>query len=222
MTSLNERFLAFLEEGTAPPPSRSWRGPLAVVAGALLLGTAFVVASNVRRLYAAPLFSLGAWMLLRGLYSMVRTVLQKRLAERVRQTVARGQRVNAFIVRAPDGLYRPGSIVRPCQVLISFQPEVSGDRKYMEYLCRRWAGQIRDREGYRRNRRARLPRRLTDGSTVYCCDLYIHPALLASGYLTSSVLPCIAEEGAQGGIELVPYWLLFPYDPAMADAEPVI
>jgi hypothetical protein len=211
MTSLTERFTAYLDDAKPITDNRPTRGIVGIVAGILTLGVAVVLAYYWRRLVAAPFFPLGLWLMGWGVWQLVSVRRDQRLAATVRRIVERGQRVNAYVVRAHDSLYRPGSHVQPCQVLISFQPEVSGDKDYMLHLAQRWAEQTRDRDWKVRYRRHQLPLTLTDGSEVYCCDLFLHPGMLSSGYLTSMVLPCVAEYGEQAGIELIPYWLLFPY-----------
>jgi hypothetical protein len=211
MTSLNERFLAFLDDEKPVADLRPRRGALGILGGLLLIVAGVAVAQLWRRMFAAPLFPLGVWLLSWGISQLIQTRRERKQAARVRQIVTHGERATGFLVRASDALYRPGSKVQSCQVLISFQPEVAGDREYMLHLAKRWAEQTSSRERQSRGRRRKLPLSLTDGSTVYCCDLFIHPGLLASSYLTGSVLPCVAEPGDEGGIELVPYWLLFPY-----------
>ena len=211
MTSLNERFVAYLDDAKPLVDNRPQRGMASIVAGILTLGIAVALALLWRKLAAAPFFPLGLWLITWGTWQFYAVRRDQALAQRVREIAERGQRVNGYLVRASDALYRHGSRVQPCQVLISFQPEVSGDKDYMLHLAQRWAEQTRDRDRKARYRRRKLPLNLTDGSEVYCCDLFLHPGMLSSGYLTSMVLPCIAEFGDQGGIELIPYWLLFPY-----------
>ena len=211
MTSLNDRFVAYLDDAKPLIENRPRRGIASIVAGIVTLGIAVALALLWRKLVSAPFFPLGAWLIAWGAWQFVAVKQDKALAQRVREIAERGQRVNGYLVRAHDSLYRPGSRVQPCQVLISFQPEVSSDKDYMVHLAQRWAEQTRDRDRKVRYRRHKLPLTLTDGSEIYCCDLFIHPGMLSSGYLTGTMLPCIAEYGDQGGIELVPYWLLFPY-----------
>ena len=211
MTSLNERFLTFLDDEKPVPDRRPVQGTLAIVGGILTLALCVGIALLWSKLYASPLFPLGLWLIGWGAAQLFQTQRERGLSVRVREIAAQGQRVNGYLIRASDALYRPGSKKHHCQVLISFQPEVSGDREYMQYLSQRWAEQTMRREHPIRYRRQKLPLALTDGSPVYCCDLFVHPGLLSSGYLTSAILPCVAEFGDRGGIELVPYWLLFPY-----------
>ncbi|MBB6052516.1 hypothetical protein [Armatimonas rosea] len=211
MNNLNDRFLTFLDDEKHVPDRRPVWGMLAIVGGLLTLLLGVATALLWRRLFAAPLFPLGIWLGCWGCWQLLTRQRDRWLARRVREIAETGQRVNGYLVRASDSLYRPGSQAQPCQVLISFQNEVASDAEYMQYLAQRWAEKTPSRERRRRYRRVKLPHSLTDGSTVYCCDLFVHPGLLASGYLTSSVLPCLAEPGDQGGLELVPYWLLFPY-----------
>lgn len=211
MTSLNERFLMFLDGEKPVQDRRPLWGLAGIIVGFLTLALGGGVVLFGSKVYAAPLFPMGLWLICWGIRLLYQARCDGKHSKRVREIIVQGQRVNGYLVRASDALYRPGSTVQPCQVLISFQPEVAGDREYMQHLAQRWAEQTSSRERRLRSRRRKLPLSLTDGSPVYCCDLFVHPSLLASGYLTSSILPCLAEFGDEGGIELVPYWLLFPY-----------
>ncbi len=211
MTSLNERFVAFLDDTKPAVDKRGLWGTLGIVVGVLILGLALGFALLWHKLLAAPFLPLGLWLVGWGTWQFIDIRRDRAYARRLREIAQQGQRINGYLVRASDSLYHTGSRVQPCQVLISFQPEVSGDKDYMLHLAQRWAEQTRDRDRKVRYRRRKLPLSLTDGSDVYCCDLFIHPGMLSSGYLTGMVLPCIAEFGDQGGIELIPYWLLFPY-----------
>lgn len=211
MTSLNQRYLTFLDTGKISVDPRPTRGRVALVLGALVLSIASFLCAEGPLLVGVALLPLALWGMGWGIGQFVQVAQARRLAEQVRWIGEAGERVTGYIVRAHEGLYRPGSRVLSCQVLLSFQPEVARDRDYMHHLAQRWAEQTSDRERPVRYRRRRLPLSITDGSTIYCCDLFISPALLTSGYLTGSMLPCLAEPGESGGIELVPYWLLFPY-----------
>jgi len=219
MTRLNEQFLTFLETGKAVADPRPRRGRIALLAGGALVAVASFLCVSGPFFVGLALIPLALWLMVWGAaqYALAHQAQQR--AVRVRQVGQHGKRVAGYLVRAHEDLYRPGSRVLPCQVLISFQPEVSGDRDYMHHLAQRWAEQTTDHERPVRYRRRRLPLALTDGSTVYCCDLFVPPALLTSGYLTGTVLPCLAEEGESGGIELVPYWLLFPYSTAPSNVQ---
>ena len=211
MTSLNERFVTFLSNEKAVLDPRPRKGALGICFGVFVLCLSVLLYCFWRRLFGAPLFPVGLWLVGWGATQLWLRRRDRQLAVRVHEIASHGHRVNAYLVHAPDALYKPGSRIQACKVLISFQPEVGGDREYMQYLANQWASSTKEHERGKRDRRRQLPLVLTDGSTVYCCDLYVHPGLLAAGYLTSSILPCLAEEGDSGGIELIPYWLLFPY-----------
>lgn len=211
MTSLNERFVTFLANEKLVPDPRPRNGALGIVFGVLVLTAALLLYCFWRRLFGAPLFPVGLWLVGWGVTQLWLRQRDRHLASRVHEIASHGHRVNAYVVHAPDALYKPGSRIQSCQVLISFQPEVGGDREYMQYLANQWACSTKENERRKRDRRKQLPLTMTDGSLVYCCDLFIHPGLLSAGYLTSSMLPCLAEKGENGGIELIPYWLLFPY-----------
>src|SRR5439155_8757202 len=54
-------------------------------------------------------------------------------------------------------------------------------------------------------RRVRLPANLTDGRVVYAADLWIRRRYLPGGFLSDERrLPCIAEPGDEGAIEMLP------------------
>ena len=211
MTNLNERFVTFLANEKAVLDPRPRKGVLGISVGILLLAMCVLLCTFWRRLFGAPLLPIGLWLIGWGALQLRLHQRDRHLGQRVHAIASQGHRVNAYLVHAPDALYRPGSRVQSCRVLISFQPEVAGDREYMQHLAIRWSEATKERERRVRYRRRQLPLELTDGSLVYCCDLFVHPGLLAAGYLTSSLLPCLAMEGERGGIELIPYWLLFPY-----------
>ena len=211
MTSLNQRYLEFLDQGKTPHDPRPRRGRIMAVASSTLLVFASLLCAYGPFLLGIALIPMALWGIGWGVAQYIQAAQSRQRALRVRALAEQGHRVTGFVVRAHEGLYRPGSKGLPCQVLVRFQPEVSGDRDYMHHLAQRWAERSSPRERFLPYRRQRLPLSLTDGSTVYCCDLFVPPALLASGYLTTTTLPCLAEEGERGGIELIPYWLLFPY-----------
>lgn len=213
MSALNHRFLGYLDHRYATrDPRRHW------VAAGLLVGIAAVAGALALTLAhdpiaAAPLFPLGIVLIGRALLAVARMHQGRRRLGRIRQTIRDGVPMSAYIVTAHDDLWRPGTEPRPCLALISFDPDVASDDGYMRYLARRLADRISSNEKVVSYRRRRLPESETDGSVVYCCDLWVTPGYLPSGYLTGGALACIAEPGESGGIELVPYWLLFPAIP---------
>jgi hypothetical protein len=128
----------------------------------------------------------------------------------------------AVLVQANGLLYHRGPFSLPCLVLFTFDPEYGQDPAYMENLARRvyhlkdteqvvpdlrYVAELVTNEEPERYRRRLLPVSFTGGPKVYAADLWIRRKYLRGGYLTDPFLPCIAEPGEEGGLELVPYWI---------------
>jgi hypothetical protein len=144
-------------------------------------------------------------------------------ADELRSVIRKGVPVTGYIVWAHEGLYKEGVDALPCRVLFSTDNMLESDVDYMRHLARnvfalsdkghddnemRQVARLSTDTHYVRYRRQRLPLTLTDGSPVYCADLWVPRAYLPEGYLMTDMLPCLAEPGPVGGMELVPYWLL--------------
>ncbi len=209
MEPLRQRFLTYLDERDASPEPRR-AGPLAVgslvlfVAVALLLAAAF----PYHRILAAPLMPLGALWLLQGVLGLVENARERRSKRQTREVVSRGVPASVHVVWADEKLERPGVEKRFCLALLTFDTDAARDGDWLRYVARRSGDLVPHRP--RRGRRKRLPMSRTDGYAVYLVDLEVAPGYLAEGYLTGSPLPCLAEPGAVGGIELIPYWLIYP------------
>jgi len=232
--TLNDRLLAHLDSVFSPV---IYRRRLCVAFG--LMG--LCLTQGAIGLFVGLYQHWGGWVLLalcallaaRAVIALRRLGAQAREHHRLRAVIRRGVPVTAYLVQANHALFSPGSDTLPCLVLFSFQPEVGGDAGYMRYLARRVfslkntepedddaryvAELVTDEEAVPYRRRP-LPLSTTDGSTVYAADLWVKRAYLKAGYLTTSTLPCIAEPGPSGGIELVPAWL-FEEQNALATAS---
>ena len=230
--TLNARFVQYLDR--LYPARALWHSRLYALVGAgLSLG---LVAGGVA--LGSPAF---AWLVLPILAAAaVRLVwdgrqirnTQERLT-RQRQIAASGMPVTGYLVEADETLLSPGADDLPCLVLFSFQPEVGNDLGYMGYIARRvqslkgtfpadpdsqYVASLTAPIPPEMHRRRPLPPSFTDGSTVYCADLWVRRAYLKTGCLTSTRLPCLAEASEGGGIELIPVWLL-PDRPANAGSR---
>jgi len=150
--------------------------------------------------------------------ALVRAYRLRRDWERTRRIVASGQTVTAFVVRAHPDLYRQTDRTSVCEVVFSFDPDVAADPDYLRHIAQRLAARLPEGRG---RGRERLPDELTDGSAVYRSELLIAPEYLLHSHLATGLLTCMAEAGPRGGIELVPYWLLFPFfAPVPSEAGP--
>jgi hypothetical protein len=220
MSPLSQRFLHYLDrrrDATEAPRRR--RARLVLAAGALLIVAALLLGADGHWLFAAPLLPTGIVVAARALVRLTLLAQESRRIAHTRGVIARGVPVMAYVVDAHDDLSRPQKAVRPALALICFEPEVAGDDGYMRYLARRHAERIDELEGPVTDRRQRLPDTETDGYPVYCVDLLVEPGYLSAGRLTPDPLPCLAEPGEAGGIELIPFWLLLPAAPG-SSAQP--
>lgn len=149
--------------------------------------------------------------------------VEKRHEQRVRLVSQVGVQVRAVRVQANGELYQAGSMDHPALVVVSFDPNIPNKDRFLHDLAMRLydlkqrrakntAEEIAqeivlDNEGrgvY--HRRRQLPPAFTGGPIVYGCDLWIHRPYLSQGRLISEqrFLPCVAEPGSTGGIELLP------------------
>lgn len=211
MTPLSDRYLDFLESRPPETASPARHATFALLVAALLLFAAVGFALSGDLLLCAPF--VGSGLLLGGLgVRKAAVVLRARRAwNRARRIAVGGSPVTCCVVRAHEDLYRSGTQPLPCQVLFAFDPDVNADPEYLRHLARRWSARLTRRERFQSGRREMLPLELTDGYTVYCADLLVLPAYLVRGHLSTGLLTCVAEPGESGGVELVPYWLLFPF-----------
>jgi hypothetical protein len=221
---VNERFAAYLDQLRAPLRRGGWFAAFgigSVVAGA---SAGIAVALWYGLTWAWSLIPVLLFLALRGVDSMKQRAKARERIEQVRTVADGGLPVQAYVVRSDawSGDVPPGADTIPCLVLFSFQTEVGEDAEYMRYLAERvqtMQGTYQEDVERRyiaalaegapvRYRRRRLPYSFTDGSIVYCADLWVKRAYLRGGSLRRGPLSCLAEPGEIGGIELVPAWLL--------------
>ncbi|GAB4463022.1 MAG: hypothetical protein OHK0029_30990 [Armatimonadaceae bacterium] len=223
LRSINERYLAYLDALYAPRDYRRRFLVAGTVLGALLISSVLILAL-LHQLH-------GMWLLLpfgvvlvgRGIFALQGIHTARKQFRNLRNVIRHGVPVTAYIVQAHEALYHPGRDTLPCLVLFSFQQEVEQDAGYMHYLAQRifamkntkpedpdgeYLASLTTDECPIPYRRRRLPFSFTDGSTIYCADLWVKRAYLKDGHLKTNALPCLAEPGEVGGIELVPSWLL--------------
>jgi hypothetical protein len=221
---VNRRFAAHLDHVQAQNARRQRRFWGIVALGTAGFGTAITIGwwnelpyLCLALLGAAAGFGGRAAFLYRGYRA------QSRRDARLRALVQNGTVVDAYLIQACSALFRPQDEALPSLVLFTFQPEVAAEPEYLRHLARRVfslkstrqpdvdgrfvAGLTTEERGVP-GRRRQLPLSFTDGSVIYCADLWVQPAHLKGGCLEGNVLHCIAEPGATGGVELVPWWLL--------------
>jgi len=223
-----ERYLAYLDYAFSPETHRrryALASSLLAASVTLSLGVAYVATMLYPMAWGAlpvTLFLLGY-----SLVSMHHMMRRAQQYQRRKQVARKGELVTAYLVTASPMLLRPGKeAALPCRVLFSFQSEVGGNGQYMRYLAGRIAA-LRDKlprgdmdtqylaalaseTQAKPNRRYILPLSFTDGSTVYLADLFVSRVHLPGGYLHNDAIPCLAESGPTGGIELLPEWLIDP------------
>jgi hypothetical protein len=62
--------------------------------------------------------------------------------------------------------------------------------------------------GWSYHRRVRIAPEMTQGCAMYLADVWFHRPFLADGYLSNRqprLVPCLAQPGDRGGIELMPH-----------------
>ena len=208
MESLRQRFLSHLDE-RSPSREEPRHHPLVFGFLVLCLFFALLLAASFpyHHFLAAPLAPLGVALLLRGISARIERAQVRHWSLRRRQVIERGVAVTAYPVWTHERLERPGTEPHPALALISFDADAARDSDWMRYLAHRC--RIKP-SPFHRYRRQQLPPGQTDGYPVYVVDLDVFPGYLEDGYVSGAPLPCLAEPGERGGIELIPYWLVFP------------
>ena len=230
-----ERYAAYLDYAFSPHSHRRQYALTVslLVAGIVLSVGAYLAAS---RFGIAAYFGVAAGAFLAGwsLARMHRMVRRAQAYARRKRLAQRGELVIGYLTQCSDALLHPGTeSALPCRILFSFQPEVGADRAYMRYLAgqvaslknkiprgdmdKQYVAALASEPRALANRRYLLPLSFTDGSTVYLADLFVSRSYLPGGYLYTDTLACLAEPGANGGVELLPEWLLDP-----ASVHPVL
>lgn len=219
-TSVNARFLAYLQQVYAPrDPRRLSVMTASIIAAALLLALAAL--ALIKEVHAVwPLLPLGVALVVRGALALHRRLGTRHRLIRVRDVIESGVPVTGYLVQANSALFCPGTDNLSCLALFSLQPEVGEDAHYMRHLAARvysykntepltgegryLASLTSDAEPVLYRRRM-LPFSLTDGSTVFCADVWVNRAYIKNGYLSDDTLPLLAAPTE--GVELIPWWL---------------
>ena len=221
---VNRRFIAYVDQTFARQMRQRRQLLLAigVMASAMLVIIAATTLHNTHEFWTALLICLLV-IAFCGVQAVRRLLRWRRNTQQMRGVLQNGVPMNAFLVQANAALLKAQHQIFPCLVLISFQPEVSGEIEYMQALARRvysfknthpddadsrFVADLTTNERAVTGRRRQLPLSFTDGSVIYCIDLMVRPAYLQGSRLQSDILPCIAESGPDGEVELIPWWLL--------------
>ena len=126
--------------------------------------------------------------------------------------------VVAFPLMANSALVAGELAAAPGLVLVSFDRrasfpmlielaktviEANADRPADRAWCQQLMGDLK----FTLNRRRKVPSTLTNGIPVYACDLWIMSNFLKSGTVSHPVIPCMAEPGRHGRINVMPWWI---------------
>lgn len=219
--AINQRYLEYLNRRAASPFARL---PEACVLALGAVAFRILVEAVTARLWGqiALSFLLFGAAILAYSVALSARALHTQQEKTVRRVLSSGVPVMTVLVQANGLLYRRGPFALPCLVLFTFDPDYGQDADYMENLARRVyhlkdthqvvpdlqyvVALVTDEEAERYRRRP-LPVSFTGGPLVYAADLWVKRKYLRGGYLSGPWLPCIAEPGQEGGLELVPWWL---------------
>ncbi len=150
------------------------------------------------------------------------------LRKAMNQAAARSVPLITYPLMVNSQLLRTPGTIAPGLVVGSFDPEANTSVSFMTDVVHRvyeieLAGAKTPQEAevermmanvaYWQSRRRRLPPELTEGREVYAFDLMIVGDFLPSGLVTIPMIPCLAEPGPAGQIQMIPWWVV-PMDPA--------
>jgi hypothetical protein len=225
--SLKRRYFAYLNH-QHPHDDPNYRlGLAALIGGGLLavLAIIMLVSDKPSLLYLSVL--IGLFIVSKGFQAVYQHRKSRTHLDEIRSVVRRGLPVTGYVLWAHDDLYKEykegGAMQLPCRVLFTTDPALESDPEYMRHLVHkvftlsdtlpddremRQIARLTTDFHYVHYRRQRIPLALTDGAPVYGADIWVDRGYLPEGYLLGDTLPCFAEPGPVGGIELVPYWLL--------------
>ena len=213
LSPVNERYHAYLEAEYPISLTRGRYMPYLLVA---IASVVLMFAARSHRLVAFAAVNLFVFLIAtRGIIGL------KKQYDKESKIAAAWIPVLTALVQANRALFRPGLLDLPCQVLFSFDRTIGYD--FLSRLAERM-GALKDTtpsdpdlaavaamvtdETAVRYRRVKLPESFTGGPTVYAADLVVLRRYLEKGCLTHRGLPCFAEPGDTGGIELMPWHLL--------------
>ena len=217
----NARYRAHLETEYAISAIRGRYAPYLIVA----IASSILIPAALHRgwIPAAVIYFIMFLFATRGI-ALLRQEYKKRGA-----IAANWHPVSAVLVQANPGLFRSGLLDLPCLVVFSFE---TWEYEVLNEIAERVAA-LKDSEPTEperaeiarmlappavRNRRTLLPLSLTGGRAVYAADLFVNRRDLEKGYLTHRTLPCFAQPGEAGGLELMPHQIVDrPADPNPAE-----
>jgi hypothetical protein len=221
--SLKRRYFAYLNHQHPHDDPDYKLGLAALIGGAMLAVLALIVLVSDNPYFLYLSLFVGVFILVRGFQTVYQHKRERSHLDEVRAVVRRGLPVTGYILWAHDHLYKEDTNSLPCRVLFTTDPALESDPEYMRHLVRklftlsdtlpedaemRNVARFTTDTAYIHYRRQRVPLSMTDGAPVYCADLWVDRGYLPEGYLLGDTLPCFAEPGPIGGLELVPYWLL--------------
>ena len=141
----------------------------------------------------------------------------------------RAEPVMAYPLMINSILRRPGMKPSAGLVMVSFETnwpaEMAnvglrvGNADAASEADRNWLRELLADEEYQVHRRRKLPESVSGGRVIYACDLWIPPALLKHQSLNIPMLPCMAERGDRGRINVLPWWIAVGEDEPRLDAE---
>lgn len=221
--SPNARYHAYLEAEYAISAIRGRYAPHLIIAVASAI---LIPASLSRGWVAAAVIDFVVFLFATRGIALLRQDYRKRS-----HIAANWRPVSAVLVQANPGLFRSGLLDLPCLVVFSFEDL---DYEILNRISERVAalkngGQTEQERAEIapllappavRSRRKALPLSLTDGRTVYVADLFVNRRYLEKGYLTHRTLPCFAEPGVEGGLDMMPYQITDRQD--ATEPEPFI
>ncbi len=207
----NARYRAYLEAQYAISALRGRYAPYLIVA----IASAVLIPSALHRAWvAAAVIYFGVFLVATRGIAMMRHEYRKlsRIAEE-------WQAVSAVLTQASPGLFRSGFLDLPCTVVFSFEDvdyETLNEISERVTALKDASPEAPERAEIAamlaspavRSRRKLLPAALTGGRTVYLADLFVNRRYLEKGYLTHRTIPCFAERGNIGGLEMMPYQIV--------------
>lgn len=160
-----------------------------------------------------------------GLGLIASARLSVRKSKRIRrELIAAAERsipVLAYPVLANRALLRQRSTVAPALVIATFEADATTG-EMAELAMRMTTVELQDvseesiaavtrmfdDERYSEGRRRALPEDLTGGRRVYAFDLMMFGDYLPTETLEIPLVPCVAEPGESGIIQMVPWWIV--------------
>jgi len=160
-----------------------------------------------------------------GLGLILSAWLTNRKRKRIRQElIAAAERsvpVMAYPIMVNQMLLTRKGAVAPALTIASFEPDVKNDEMAeivgklrmiafaeASYESKRAVLKMLKDEEYTPGRRRAIPDDLTGGRRVYAFDLMMFGDYLPTDTLKVPLVPCLAEPGESGTIQMVPWWIV--------------